>query len=191
MDTIRAPATSFGRCAMEAIRRVAARIWPGTCHVCDRHGKVRALGCETRRPRRCYEIQTVWKISSKAVPRMVSPVVVGDLLFLVADIGSVTCLEIATGHQLWQHSVGGRFIALPIYADGRIYFFDLAGKGYVIKPGRTFELLAINTLIAVVWHRRSSRKGLVRADEDGGLPDRVQRSTPTGEHRNDATETLN
>ena len=109
--------------------------------------------------------QTVWKISSKAVPRMVSPVVVGDLLFLVADIGSVTCLEIATGHQLWQHSVGGRFIASPIYADGRIYFFDLAGKGYVIKPGRTFEpaghQYARQRLYGIA---RSSRKGLVRAD---------------------------
>jgi outer membrane protein assembly factor BamB len=136
--------------------------------------------------------QTVWKISGKAVPRMVSPVVVGDLLFLVADTGSVTCLEIATGHQLWQQGVAGHFIGSPIYADGRIYFFNVAGKGYVIKPGRTYELLATNTLAT----------GCMASPAVGGKALFVRTKThlyriesndptPTSVNRADATETSN
>ena len=34
----------------------------------------------------------------------------------------------------------------PIFADGRLYFFDQQGTTKVLKPGRTLELLATNTL---------------------------------------------
>ena len=135
---------------------------------------------------------TVWKISSKAVPRMVSPVVVRDLLFLVADIGSVTCLEIATGHQLWQHDVGGKFIASPIYADGRIYFFNLAGKGFVIKPGRTYELLATNTLATgCLASPAVAGKALFVRTKTHLYRIESNDPTPTPENRIDATETSN
>jgi outer membrane protein assembly factor BamB len=136
--------------------------------------------------------QTAWKISGKAVPRMVSPVVVRDLLFLVADTGSVTCLEIATGHQLWQQGVSGHFIASPIYADGRIYFFNQAGKGYVIKPGRTYELLATNTLATGCLASPAvagkalfvrTKKHLYRIESND--------PTPTPAIRTDATEASN
>jgi outer membrane protein assembly factor BamB len=88
----------------------------------------------------------VWKTVGKAVPRLSSPVVAGDLLFMVNDGGVVSCLEIATGHEVWQQRIGGHFAASPIYADGRIYFSSQEGKVTAIKPGRTCEVLATNTL---------------------------------------------
>jgi hypothetical protein len=33
-----------------------------------------------------------------------------------------------------------------VYADGRLYFFSQEGTTTVLKPGRTFEALATNTL---------------------------------------------
>jgi len=89
---------------------------------------------------------TVWKTGSKAVPKMVSPVVVGELLFMVSDGGVVSCWETATGRELWQQRIGGHFAASPICADGRLYFCSQEGKVTVIKPARTYELLATNTL---------------------------------------------
>jgi outer membrane protein assembly factor BamB len=87
-----------------------------------------------------------WKSNSKAVPKLASPVVVGDLLFMVSDGGVVSCLEIATGRELWKERIGGRFIASPIFADGRLYFCSQEGKVTVIRPGRSYDLLATNTL---------------------------------------------
>ena len=88
----------------------------------------------------------VWKANRKTVSKTASPVTVGDLLFMVSDGGVVSCLEIATGHELWKERIGGHFAASPIYADGRLYFASQEGKVTVIKPGRTYELLAANSL---------------------------------------------
>jgi hypothetical protein len=37
-------------------------------------------------------------------------------------------------------------MASPIYADGRIYCCNNQGKTVVLKPGRTFEVLATSKL---------------------------------------------
>ena len=48
--------------------------------------------------------------------------------------------------MVWKKRIGGKYAASPIYADGRIYFFNQDGETTVIKPGRKFEALATNTL---------------------------------------------
>ena len=47
---------------------------------------------------------------------------------------------------VWRQRLGGHFAASPIYADGRLYFCNQEGKATMIKPGRSYELLATNTL---------------------------------------------
>lgn len=86
-----------------------------------------------------------WKIETP-IPKYSSPVVVDDLLYLAMDDAFLACLEAATGKTVWKERVGGRFRACPIYADGRLYFFSVEGVTTVIKPGRTFEVLATNAL---------------------------------------------
>ena len=87
-----------------------------------------------------------WKNTSKAVAKTASPVVVGELLFMVSDGGVVSCVEIATGEELWKERLGGHYAASPVFADGMLFLCDQEGKATVIKPGRSFELLAANTL---------------------------------------------
>lgn len=84
-----------------------------------------------------------WKFD-KSVARTASPIIVGDLLYMVSDDGAVTCLEVASGQQVWRERLPGNYAASPIYADGRLYFASQQGKTTVIKPGRTFEALATN-----------------------------------------------
>ena len=86
-----------------------------------------------------------WKLD-KGVAKTASPVIVDDLLYMARDDGVVTCLEVATGQQVWSERIGGTCAASPIYADGRLYFANKQGKTAVLKPGRTFEVLATNTL---------------------------------------------
>ncbi len=86
-----------------------------------------------------------WRLDPP-IPKYSSPILVDDLLYLSMDDAFLACVEAETGKPVWKERVGGRFRACPIYADGRLYFFSLEGVTTVIKPGRTFEVLATNTL---------------------------------------------
>ncbi|HWI58603.1 MAG TPA: PQQ-binding-like beta-propeller repeat protein, partial [Bacillota bacterium] len=91
------------------------------------------------------DTKVVWKCD-KMVAKTASPLLVDGLLYMVSDDGAVTCLETATGQQVWRERIGGNYSGSPIYADGRLYFFSQQGKTTVLKPGRSFEILATNTL---------------------------------------------
>lgn len=92
------------------------------------------------------EQQVVWKHKKTAVPRRASPLLVDGLLYMVSDAGVAGCLEARTGKVVWVKRLGGNFSASPIYASGRIYFFDQDGKATVIRAGREYKLLATNSL---------------------------------------------
>ena len=89
------------------------------------------------------DTHVVWR-NGRGFPRMPSPVLADGLLFMVSDSGIVSCLEAATGTQLWQERLGGDYAASLLYADGRVYCFGQDGKATVLKAARTFEILASN-----------------------------------------------
>lgn len=91
------------------------------------------------------DTHVVWKLSTH-IGKYASPLLVDGLIYTAAEESFVTCLEAATGKVVWTERIGGKFAASPIYADGRLYFFDQQGTTTVLKPGRTFEVLAKNTL---------------------------------------------
>jgi len=91
------------------------------------------------------DTHVVWR-ARKAVPRTPSPLLAGELLFMVADNGVLACLEARTGDEVWSQRLRGDFAASPIHADGRIYLCDQAGTTTVIRAARTFEVLAENKL---------------------------------------------
>jgi outer membrane protein assembly factor BamB len=94
------------------------------------------------------ESHLAWKFN-KNVSKRPSPLLVGDLLFMVSDhSGIVTCVDAKEGKLIWQHRLGGDYCASPIYADGRIYLFEVDGNAPVIGAGREFRLLAENHLEA-------------------------------------------
>ncbi len=89
------------------------------------------------------ESHVAWSLK-KAVPHNPSPLVVGNELYMVSDKGIATCLDAATGEEIWQERVGGNYSASPLEADGRIYFLNEHGGTTVIAPGREYKELAKN-----------------------------------------------
>lgn len=87
----------------------------------------------------------VWKLRTR-VGKYASPILVDGLIYTASDESFITCLEAATGENIWTERVGGKYAASPIYADGRLYFFNQEGSALVIKPGRSLQVLATNTL---------------------------------------------
>ena len=84
--------------------------------------------------------------TTKRAPHTPSMLVVGDELYMVSDSGFASCVDARSGEQHWQQKICGSVSASPVYAAGRIYFQDEAGKCTVIKAGRKFEKLAENDI---------------------------------------------
>lgn len=89
--------------------------------------------------------QLAWKFP-KSIPSRSSPLLVGDRLFMVSDAGIASCIEAKTGDAVWQKRLPGEYTASPIYAAGRIYFFNDSGLSPVIEPGDDLHELALNKL---------------------------------------------
>jgi len=83
---------------------------------------------------------------TKRIPARPSPLLIGDELFLIADGGIASCLDAATGKLHWTERVDGNYSASPLFADGKVYVASQEGVVTVLKPGRTFEVIAKNTL---------------------------------------------
>ncbi len=82
----------------------------------------------------------------RGAPHTPSALLVGDELYLVSDRGVATCLDAKTGEVHWSERLTGGFSASPLHADGKVYFQSEEGIAYVVKAGKTFELLAKNDL---------------------------------------------
>ncbi|MBA2115121.1 outer membrane protein assembly factor BamB family protein [Bremerella alba] len=83
---------------------------------------------------------------SRQVPTTPSPVVIDRRIYMVSDRGVATCVDAATGQEVWTSRMGGNYSASPTYADGRIYFCSESGMTTVIKPGDEYEVIAENDL---------------------------------------------
>jgi outer membrane protein assembly factor BamB len=82
----------------------------------------------------------------RSAPYTPSPLLVGNELYVVNDIGIASCLDAKTGTTRWQERLGGNYSASPVFADGRIYFLSEEGVATVIEPGTAFHKLATNEL---------------------------------------------
>jgi len=91
------------------------------------------------------DTHVVWKLL-KGVPSKPTPLLIGDLIFMVDDGGIASCVKALSGEVVWQNRLGGDHSASPVYAEGRIYFFSHQGAAVVIEAGRQFEVLAENQL---------------------------------------------
>ena len=82
----------------------------------------------------------------KTIPTRMSPVIIGDLMYMINDTGIASCVDAKTSEQVWVQRIGGNYTASPVYADGKIYFFSQEGVGLVLEPVREYKVLATNEL---------------------------------------------
>ena len=89
-----------------------------------------------------------WK-EVKGSPFVPSPLLYGDELYLINDMASiVTAYDAKSGSLLWQGRLGEAvregFSASPVGVDGKVFFTNDMGETFVVKAGKTFELLHVN-----------------------------------------------
>jgi outer membrane protein assembly factor BamB len=86
-----------------------------------------------------------WENTVRAyVPSMLCS---GGYLYATLDGGFATCLESATGKELWKSRLGGTFSSSPVLVGDRIYATNEEGTTFVFKATPdAFEELARNKL---------------------------------------------
>jgi outer membrane protein assembly factor BamB len=89
------------------------------------------------------ETSIAWTMT-KTYSNKPSVTLVGDLLFVINDLGIASCVDATSGENIWTHRLGGNFSSSPIVSGGRIYVGNEEGKFYVFEASREFKLLAEN-----------------------------------------------
>jgi outer membrane protein assembly factor BamB len=82
----------------------------------------------------------------RGVPHNPSPLVVDDRLYMISDMGVLTCVDTKRGEEVWRERLAGNFSASPTFADGKIYFVGEDATTFVLAPGEAFQLLSTNHL---------------------------------------------
>lgn len=122
-----------------------------------------ATGDISLRPGETTNAHIAW-----SVPRdgayMISPVLYRDLLYVCKNNGVFIAFDAKTGERAYQQRLGTgttAFTASIIAADGKLYFTSEDGDVYVVKAGRTFELLATNPLGGIAMATPAVSEGVL------------------------------
>jgi outer membrane protein assembly factor BamB len=91
------------------------------------------------RPEVAYRVE-------QPAPYVPTPVAHGDLVFLWADTGIVTCLDAATGRVFWRERVGGNYSGSPVRVADRLYGISERGEVVVLAAAKEYRLISRNPL---------------------------------------------
>jgi hypothetical protein len=115
------------------------------------HGMIYLSTCFSKAEIHAYQHEGIatpklaWKMT-KGAPKMPSPILVGEQLYVVNDGGILSVVNAKTGELNWRERLDGEFSASPTYANGLLYLSDQAGKTTVIKPGKSLNIISENEL---------------------------------------------
>lgn len=90
----------------------------------------------------------IWSMTGRG-PYMPTPLIYGDVLYVLGNNGVFDAYELATGAELFRARaphLGSGFSASPVGADGKIYLSNEDGDIIVVRAGREFEHLATNSM---------------------------------------------
>lgn len=113
--------------------------------VCTGFDKPRLLAIRPDGEGDVTRTHVVWS-TRQNVPLIASVVVSGDELYMVSDQGVASCLDAKSGQEQWRERLGGQHWSSPLLADGKVYFHNVEGAGFVVRASRRYELLALNPL---------------------------------------------
>src|ERR1044072_5249807 len=84
--------------------------------------------------------------TSKGSPYTPTPIIYGDLFYVLADNGVLSAYDAKPGENIYQQRLPTSFSASPVAANGKLYLSSEDGDVFVVKAGRQYELISRNTM---------------------------------------------
>lgn len=95
--------------------------------------------------------EVLWR-AKKAVCDYASPVIHGDCVYYLNNVGVLYCVDSLTGETQYTERLGTTCWATPVASGENVYFFGKDGKTVVIQGGAKFSKVATNLL----WDPRNA-----------------------------------
>jgi len=101
--------------------------------------------------------------TNRGGPYIPTPVIYGDLLYVLAINGVLAAYDVKTGQRVYQERVagGGSFSASPVAADGKLYLTSEDGDVFVVRAGPKYELLGTNPMSQVIMATPAIANGVI------------------------------
>jgi outer membrane protein assembly factor BamB len=101
--------------------------------------------------------------TNRGGPYIPTPVIYGDLMYVLANNGVLAAYDAKTGQRVYQERVGGggSYSASPVAADNKLYLTSEDGDVSVVKAGAKYELLATNTMGQVIMATPAISNGVI------------------------------
>jgi outer membrane protein assembly factor BamB len=96
--------------------------------------------------------ELAWKLE-RGSPYTTTPLVYQGVLYVMVDNGVLSAYDARTGRRFYQQRLArdaGGFSASPVAAAGRVYLPSEDGVMFVVRAGRTYQLLARNDMKAMM-----------------------------------------
>lgn len=110
----------------------------GTVFVAQENAEAHAIRTDGRGD--VTETHVAWHVDD-ALPDIVSPLATTKYVFLTTSLGTVTCLDTATGKKVWSHDFDGPLCATPILINDVVHLTDTKGVTMRFEAAPTFKLL--------------------------------------------------
>lgn len=88
----------------------------------------------------------VWNARRKGGRDLPSPVVVGDFVMISSMSGILSAYDAKTGETWYSERLDAPISASPLVANGLVYFQAENGEVIVVKPGKTLDVVARNSV---------------------------------------------
>ena len=83
--------------------------------------------------------ELAFEIKNTIAPYVPTPVAKGELLFLWADKGIVTCVSATSGETFWSERIGGNVSSSPVIAGDKLIGVDEEGTVTILAASRSFR----------------------------------------------------
>ncbi|MCF8224310.1 MAG: PQQ-like beta-propeller repeat protein [Bacteroidales bacterium] len=94
--------------------------------------------------------QVIWR-KKFPILQLLTPVIYEGLLYTIDTKGVLYCLDAANGETIWTRKLKGKYNSSPVVAGGNVYVNSIRGETLVFRAGRSFELVAENSLKGEIW----------------------------------------